>query len=163
MMTLEDLQQRHKVALLGESILFRRLSDHDLAIIAAHAQNLVVEPGAMLTERGEHAESLYLIHEGIVRIDYLNGDLPMELAMVSSGDLLGWSSLVDPFKYTNTAVAATRCELVRIPAAPVLRFCDARPEVGYQLMSAIAVVARERYSSVLQHLAGLQPHSPLTP
>ncbi len=145
----------HVAALLETCPLFRRLSTAELDVIATLAEPAPVSQGSTLFRRGDRAGRLYVVVSGLFRIDWnYDQQTAFALSSASTGDILGWASLVDPFIYVATAIAETESQVVCIGASEMLEFMRARPQAGYDIMTGIAAHARNRIEAVMAAAAG---------
>ena len=92
------------------------------------ASRIVLTNGAELFHLGEVADSIYLISSGRLRLT-----LPMQVrgqegnVLVeerSTGQTVGWSALIPPYRFTLTATAALETEVIAIDRE-ALRKCFA--------------------------------------
>ena len=60
------------------------------------------------------------------------------------GEVVGWSGLVEPFKYTLSAMAWESCKLISIDTRMLRRGLDMYPEMGYKVMNALSNVVSRR-------------------
>jgi CRP/FNR family transcriptional regulator, cyclic AMP receptor protein len=108
----------------------------------------VLATGTVLFDLGTPAEHLYLVQRGRINLT-----LPMEVGgqhrdvLVEErqpGQMLGWSALVPPHRFTLKAVAPLESTVVTIPRAELLQLFAWRPEIGYQVMRNVSAVIGQR-------------------
>ena len=94
---------------------FASIDDESLKAVAMIAEEKCVSAGADMFSEGDPAETLNIIVKGQVNIQYLlgNGELRTVDTLVD-GDILGWSALVEPYKYTAIGTAAKQTQFVAI-------------------------------------------------
>lgn len=104
--------------------------------------------GTVVFGLGDEASELFLVVTGKVNLTlpvHLEGkhlDATVEERL--PGQLLGWSGLVPPHRYTLRAVATEETELLALPRAALLDLFAARPELGYAVLSNVAAVIGRR-------------------
>ena len=124
------------------------VSAADAARLVALGSRVHVPSGALLFELGAEATGVFLIERGRIALT-----LPMvfgdrhEDVMVedrTAGQLVGWSGLIPPHRFTLKATAQIDTDVLVLPRAPVLAFFDANPAVGYAVMRNLASVVGQR-------------------
>jgi CRP/FNR family cyclic AMP-dependent transcriptional regulator len=131
------------------------LSDGILSRISAIASESQVGPDTRLFSDMDPADKLYLVVKGEVRLccEMGSGELrPMDT--VNDGELFAWSSLVEPFRYTSTAITSGPTQLITFDAPQLRRLCEADQELGYQILSKVVKLLSHRLESVRVQLAG---------
>jgi hypothetical protein len=71
-----------------------------------------LEPGAELVRQGEFGQDIYLLLDGVIRVER-NGD---RLAEYGPGAMLGERAALEAGTRTSTLVAVTRCRVASVPA-----------------------------------------------
>jgi hypothetical protein len=99
-----------------ESALERQLS-LELMHGAAKPQVRRCKPGAIITEQGEEGDEIYLVLDGVVRVE-VDGD---RLAEYGPGSLHGERAFLEHGKRTSTLRAVTKCKLAVARAGDVDR------------------------------------------
>ena len=86
--------------------LFRSCSDKELAFIASRADEVDIQAGRVLTEKGQSGGDFFIILEGRAEVDAAQGKRTL-----SPGDFFGEIALIDNGPRTATVKAATpmRC------------------------------------------------------
>ena len=143
---------------------FQTLSDDDLAVIEAFCTQKKFRYGDRLFKDGDAATNLWVVAEGLIDLRF---DLPgretseeSTLSSVSENKIIGWSSLVPPYKYKLSAYCASnQCSAVMIEREQLLKFVSENPKIGYQVLSAILQVVGRRF----QRLQGSADDAPLAP
>jgi len=135
---------------------FAPVREESLKAVAMIANQVFVPQGTRLFNEGDPADSLSLIEDGEVRIQYLWAEGEMRtIDTLVKGELLGWSALVEPYKMTGSAVACTDVRLIRVAAAPLRKLCENDPLLGYRLMSQVARILADRLESARVQLAAV--------
>lgn len=77
---------------------------------------------------------------------------PVVIESVKTGDIFGWSALVEPERMTATARCETDCDIVLIPAIKIKQLFGRDPELGYLLSAKISNIIAQRLNSRTQKL-----------
>jgi CRP-like cAMP-binding protein len=135
---------------------FAHIGDESLKAVAMIAEEQCVSAGKHMFSEGDSAETLHVIMKGQVNIQYLlgNGELRTVDTLVD-GDILGWSALVEPYKYTAIGTAAKETQLVAIQGKKLRDLCEKDPLMGYRLTTQIAKLLAHRLESARVQLAAI--------
>ncbi len=124
---------------------FAGLSEQVLKAIALISEEKETKQGEVLFEEGDPAKCLILVVEGEVDLTFEGEDSERYVVdTVIAGQPFCWSSLVEPYQETSTAVVRSPGKLVCINGSQLRDLCDADFEVGYLLMLQVAKVLRQR-------------------
>ena len=141
--------------LIADAPVFAGLGAADLGLIAGCAQNVGFEAGELLFREGEPADTFYVVRSGRVAIQTR---LPTEAAVLDTaraGDIVGWSWLVPPYRWTFDAVATEETSVVSIDGACLRGKCEADPALGYALLQRVVQVMSTRLHSARVRLLDL--------
>jgi len=145
MVSIETLRSFHYFAGVGNECLHA---------VAGIAEERHFKQGAILFKESDPSRGLYIVRQGQVDIVYrLRGGEGRVVDTVGGGDLIGWSSLVDPFRSTATAVARDAGSAVWIEATGIRTLCERDPTLGYHLLKALTEVLSRRLQGALVQLA----------
>jgi CRP-like cAMP-binding protein len=152
---------------------FAGLANEQVSSLARLTEEITLVIGDHLFHEGMHLAAIYLMAEGQIAITLNQPDvvsraiipLPgahvreVTVSTVSTGDLVGWSALVAPYKATSSARALTRCRCIAINAVELRQLFEIEPRLGYQIMQRVAQVARDRihdlhYESLAKAIGG---------
>jgi CRP-like cAMP-binding protein len=137
---------------------FGGLSDEVLQPIAAIARRVSLQEGTTIVRENTPASALYLLLEGWVDI-VVDGEGRAErtelLTTLTQGDIFGWSSIVEPYVYTASAVAATPVSALEFPAADLLALMHADAGLCYAVMNRTCRVIAARLRATRMQLVGL--------
>lgn len=133
---------------------FAAVGDETLKAVAMMAEERLVPAGTEMFGEGDPATAMNLITKGEVDIQYVlgNGEHRTVDTLVD-GDLLGWSALVEPYKYTAHAIARKETQLVAINGEKLRALCAADPHLGYRLLTQIAKLLAHRLEGARVQLA----------
>ena len=106
---------------------------------------------------GSRASHLLIVKSGQVDIVYRMGD-GREVTAESAvpDEVIGWSSLLEPYTLTASVVGREAGELIAIDGAKLRELCEMDTWLGYNLMIEIARVLRDRLTGVRVQLAAAQ-------
>jgi CRP-like cAMP-binding protein len=107
----------------------------------------------LLFRQGDRADHFYLVRNGLVAIEvYAPGRDPIVVEQVYDGDVVGWSWLVSPYRWSFDARAVEPSSLIDIDAAALrARFAD-DPALGFEVMRRFIPVMARRLSSARERL-----------
>lgn len=124
--------------------LFDGLEAGSLRRLAAIGLSRTLEAGDYLFLLGDRADVLYVVARGQVDLCFpmtIGGvvkDIPVE--SVPAGKALGWSALVQPYRFTLSARAAEQSDVLGFPRSELLQVFDESPAVGYHVLGRIAEI-----------------------
>ena len=124
------------------------------AVIAGCARNQVFESGDYLMREGEPADAFHVIRDGSVALEtFVPQRGPVAVQSLDSGDLLGWSWLVPPYRAAFDARALTSTHAITFDAACLRGKAESDPALGYDLLKLFAgVIVRRLQATRLQLL-----------
>ena len=128
--------------------LLKDLTPEETHEVLALGSRITVPRGASLFQLGESAERLFLIERGRIaltlpmRIHGKEEDVVVEER--SSGQAVGWSALIPPYKFTLAATAPLETEVIALPRESLHKYFAANPEAGYKITLNLAVVVGHR-------------------
>jgi CRP-like cAMP-binding protein len=145
----KDFPMNENVQFLKEHPVFHRLSEPYMKQLAAHMDVVSISPGEVLFREGEAAEQFFLVMEGTVDLfAHLEGDQDQWIQMIDVGEVIGWSWLVAPYKWTFSARSREGAMLMRFDAVAIRELCDRDPAFGYGTMKQICSLMLERLTKV---------------
>lgn len=117
------------------------------------AEGIEVARGATIYPQGAHAEHVYYIHLGQIRLYQVGPDGEERLAeILGPGQWFGATALSDQPIYVGQAVAASEAQLSRVSAANLLEYVSQHPQAALPVIRALACSLR----SVREDAARLQ-------
>jgi CRP-like cAMP-binding protein len=131
-----------------ESELLSTLQPHEAEAVLALATPVRLPAGTTLFELGGAASALFVIERGRVsltlpmRLDGREADLLVEEKV--AGQVVGWSAIIPPHRFTLKAAAAVDSELVAIPSDALLALFERQPSVAYRVTCNVAAVVGQR-------------------
>jgi CRP/FNR family cyclic AMP-dependent transcriptional regulator len=128
--------------LIVESPVFADLEPEHLELIAGCAVNAVFPEGERLFREGDPADTFFLVRHGLVALDaYVPNRGQVTVETVGTGEVVGWSWLVPPYRWHFTGRAVEAVRAVQFDAACLRGKSDDDPALGYELL--------QRFSQVL--------------
>ena len=133
---------------------FSQLSPEALDKLASIAEEQAVAAGQAVFSESDPAEFLYLIVRGEVNLacELGSGEFRVVDTLVD-GELVGWASLVEPYRYRTFATAVKETHFIRFAAAKLRAFCEADHALGQQLLTQVARMLSSRLKSARVQLA----------
>ena len=144
---------------LSEHPFFSGLTDADLELIAGCGENVVFKAGEFIARENDSADYFFLLRHGRVAIETSikeRGSLCLQT--LKDGDIIGWSWLFPPYRWSFDvrALAQTRC--VRLDGRCLRDKCAADNRLGYQLMQRFAEIMTDRLQHTRLQLLNIYDH-----
>lgn len=144
---------------LREHPFFAGLDERYRALVAGCAANLVVPGGAYVYREGEAADKFYLIRVGKVAIEvFVPGKAPIIVETLGTGDLMGWSWLLPPFRCGFDARAIELTRLISLDAACLRGKMEEDPVLGYTLYKRFSPIIAERVAAARRQMIDMYGH-----
>lgn len=124
------------------------LADSEIAELMRLATPARLASGETLFHLGDAAEAVYLVERGQIALT-----LPVRVAgreedvLVEErgpGQMVGWSGLIPPHRFTLNAKAPLETALLALPRAALLDYFATRPHVAYTVTRNVATVVGQR-------------------
>jgi CRP-like cAMP-binding protein len=148
MQTLEPLLAQHPF--------FQDLDPAYHKIIVGCAGNIRFRAGEFLFREGEAANRFYLIRHGRVALQvFIPGRGPTTLVTIEAGEVLGWSWLFPPYRWTFDAQALELVRAVGFDGECLRGKCDADHDLGYALMQRFAQIMVQQLQAARLQLLDL--------
>lgn len=107
-------------------------------------------PGEVLFRLGDKAEDLFLVQSGRVNLTFpVRVGSRQEDVLAEErhpGQLVGWSGLIPPHRFTLQAVVPVTSELLVLPGENLRDLLQAKPELGYPVLSNLARIIGQRFT-----------------
>lgn len=128
--------------------LFGALKDEQLKAIAMVAEEKSYPNGAMIFQENCPANRLYLVIDGDIDLLYSGGGegaiAHAPVGAIASGEILGVSSWLEPYRYIDTARCAKETRVIEIDANTLRALCEVDPMLDRSLTRQILQAALER-------------------
>ncbi|HWR50834.1 MAG TPA: cyclic nucleotide-binding domain-containing protein, partial [Bryobacteraceae bacterium] len=124
------------------------LSQEDARAVMSLGATRFLSGGSELFHLGDRADSLFLVERGRVRLT-----LPMQVrgrdedVLVeerSTGQTVGWSALIPPYRFTLSATAPVDTDVIAISRDALRAYFAAHPDVGNVVCLNVAAVIGQR-------------------
>jgi CRP-like cAMP-binding protein len=128
--------------------LLQGLAEPEAERVLALGKRMVLTSGAELFHLGDTADSIYLVARGRIRLT-----LPMQVrsreedVLVeerASGQTVGWSALIPPYRFTLTATAPLETEVIALPREALRAYFAAHSDTGYAVTVNLSSVIGQR-------------------
>jgi CRP-like cAMP-binding protein len=149
--SLEDLLSSHPF--------LKGMTSDQLAVLAGCAGERRYTEAQYVTREGEPARELFLIQQGQVALETRVGkDGKLRLETLNAGDVVGWSWLMEPYRWHFDSRALTPVQVVVLDGSCLREHCRADHELGYQLLLRIGRLIERRLQ--MTRLQLLDVHQP---
>lgn len=138
--------------------IFEGFTDVELGEIAQICRREQYDNGARMFEEGRSAETLYLLLDGKISLERevqlgrSGSSRQATVSILTPGQALGWSSVVEPCVYTATANCIEPAVVLALNGDEMRRFMAGDPEAGLKLMTAITEIVRGRMEATTNTL-----------
>ena len=143
---------------LTDNELFETLTERELATLAPICSDFVAVEGGVIVTEGRNASALYVVRSGqvaiqqAIRVPHAFRSRRTTIAVCRPGEVVGWSALVEPYKYTGSAVAWESCRLISVDGKMLRRALDTHPELGYKVMRSLSALMSKRLGQTAEAL-----------
>lgn len=139
--------------ILGSHPFFFGMAPEHLDIIARCATAADFAKGKTIFTAGGEADACYLLLDGDVALELVApGRGPHVIETLHTGDILGWSWLVEPHRWMFDAQALTDVRAVRFDAQCLWAAKETDPQLGFDLLRRFVVVIVDRMQAARMQL-----------
>lgn len=135
-------------ALLGEHDFFRGLPNGLLAAAAAGAVEREFRPGEYVLHEGRPAEECFAVLDGKVALEVASSERRLTVQTVGRGELLGWSWLAPPQRWTLDAIAVKTTRVLAINVHALRSHFAAAPAEGFEFLLRLVPVLAGRIQAL---------------
>ena len=118
--------------------IFAPLSVEETGMLAQAAVRHVFAPGEMVIRAGDPGSSMFVVHNGRVRVQVNDNGRPRTVATLNEGDFFGEMALFTGEPRTANVVAMEETEVLEIGHAAMKRVFDTNPDLVESLSFIIA-------------------------
>ena len=142
----------NRIGQLVRSPVFEDIPYETVEALLERGLTLTFETGHRLFERGQDADVLMILFNGVVELYFpveimgVTHELTLETKQV--GDVVAWSALVSPFQFALSARCATECELIGMNRDILHTYFETAPHAGYLFMRNLAGVIGRRLQAI---------------
>jgi CRP/FNR family transcriptional regulator, cyclic AMP receptor protein len=138
---------------------FAGLPAESLDLVAGCASNVRFRAGEQLFREGDPADAFYVVRGGRVALEMRTPTGSAVLDTVESDEVVGWSWLVPPYRWSFDGRAVDDVRAVQFDGACLRGKCEADPELGYALLKRVVSVMNARLHSSRVRLLDLYGRS----
>lgn len=156
------------ISVLKKFVFFRDFTNDQLIKLESLATAESYKAGTQMYSSGDPARCLYLVEEGKVALfmdNYMGpGKPPMQVTidMITPGESMGWSAVVEPYIYTLGARCLENTKLIAFESEKLRDLMEEDCPLGYRIMQATAKVISTRLTHTRIILVGERGLSTLT-
>lgn len=136
---------------IREVELFKGVPSHIIDEIADLVAEEVYPVGHVVFRRGDFADSLYILEEGMIDL-VIQGKESITFHLNRSGYVFGWSSLVEPNRYTAMAECMKESKVIKLDGDRLMRIFEKHPAEGLTIMKRLAGVIGSRLDMIYQQI-----------
>ena len=138
----------------GRNILLAHLARSDQALLAPHAEELVVEVGDRLLTADAMLDAVFFPDTAFVSLEESVAlDRRVEIAIVGCEGMVGWTALLGCQRSPHAAVARMRRgTLLRVEVAPLRAACARSPTLRAALLQFVHVMVVQMARTIASHL-----------
>ncbi|RPI26367.1 MAG: cyclic nucleotide-binding domain-containing protein [Actinobacteria bacterium] len=139
--------------ILGTHPFFFGMRPEHLDIIARCATPADFGTGKTIFTAGDEADACYLLLDGDVALELVApGQGPHVIETLHSGEIFGWSWLVEPYRWMFDAQALTEVRAIRFDAKCLWAAKEADPQLGFDLLRRFVAVIVDRMQAARMQL-----------
>jgi CRP/FNR family transcriptional regulator, cyclic AMP receptor protein len=148
-------------SLLTEHPFFKDMADLYRTLIAGCGKNVTFDAGQFLAKTDDPANEFFAIRHGRVSIELHSPERgPLILQTVEAGDILGWSWLFPPYRWTFDLRALEQVRAISFDGECLRGKCERDPAMGYDFMKRFAQVFMQRLQAARLQLLDLYGSAP---
>ena len=143
--------------------LFAGLNEDELSNIAIICSSVNTVEGERLFLEDQAAQNIYIVVSGRIALQKsLGHHRPLSqrdaatIAFCEPDQIVGWSALVDPYRYTLSATAWEPTRLIAIRASLLRRAMELNPDMGFRVMQSLSEVMARRLQQISRALTAAQ-------
>lgn len=130
---------------LSRCAFFAGLPEDHLRFLADHGSHRELNAGDVLFRHGDRARCFFLVLSGHISVEIAAIEGPaLQLQDLAPGDVVGWSWLISPNRWTFQARATQPVEVIEFDGSAVLEHCEQDPRFGYELLKRFSALMSER-------------------
>lgn len=106
--------------------------------------------GEIIFNEGDEAKEIYVLVDGRVALEMeirpvpSRPSIPTAVEVVTEGETIGWSALVEPYVYTLSARCITHCRVLAINGDMLRKVMADDVALGYELMRRLTKIISSR-------------------
>ena len=142
---------------LKRTQLFSLLSEEEIQQITATCREESYGAGTVICQQGERSSSLHVLLSGSVfverRLELGKGkQARVTIDTLRRGAVFGWSSILEPYVYSASAVCREPCRVISIEGSTLREWLEKHPAGGCQLVKGLASLLADRLRATYRAL-----------
>jgi len=137
---------------ISQSAIFEDIEPNVVDHLCSKGRQISVESGHRLFDRDQDASDLMILQEGTVDLVFpvhvMNVTREVAMDRLQSGDVVAWSALVRPYRFTLSAECTTPCVLKVLSRSTLEEFFKTDPHTGHLFMRNLAGVIGRRLQNL---------------
>jgi CRP/FNR family transcriptional regulator, cyclic AMP receptor protein len=142
--------------LVTEHRIFKGLAPRYAALLAEVAMLKEISENEIIFREGDPANRFYLILEGEVVLESVNGDTAVKLQTIERDDVLGWSWLFPPYYWHFDARATQSTRAIFFYGTWLRENCERDHEFGYEMLTRFVPVVIDRLQAARRQFVKIQ-------
>ena len=135
--------------------IFHEFDPSELAELAKIAEMVKAAEGEVLIQKGMPPSTFYIMDQGNLMVAFSDG---RALTLHGAGEIVGWSAIIHPIRYTANVVCLTDSSFIAFPGSELLRLMKQNEALGTKLMQRVSQRATNRMrfvaDTIKEHLNG---------
>lgn len=139
--------------LLSEHPFFKGVPDDQIELIAGCGKNVHFKKDETIFKEGDEATYFYIVRSGKVALEIdgaHRGNLIIQT--VEEGEIMGWSWLIPPHKWTFTGKTLEETSIVALDGVCLRKKCENNHDMGYEMLIRFSTVLAKRLSATRMQL-----------
>jgi len=134
--------------ILGEHPFLQGMDEAQLKLLVGCASNVRFEQGEYLFREGEEADYFYIIRHGRVSLEtFAPGKGDITIQTLGEGEILGWSWLVPPHKWSYDGRALELTRAVSLDGKCLRGKCEEDHDLGYEILKRFSTIISQRLAA----------------
>lgn len=134
--------------IIAEHPFFSDLDPKFTDLMVGCASNVRFKKGDFLFREGDPADTFYLIREGKVAVEISAPQHePIIVATLETGEILGWSWLLAPYRWKHHARAKDNVRALALDGKCLRGKCEENHDLGYEILKRFARIIEQRLES----------------
>ncbi len=147
------MNRQSNLEYLSNHEFFSSLNDEMLQYLNECSSTHEIKKGQILFLQGETADKFYIVLKGHISIQVpaIIGPI-LEIQELGQDNVLGWSWLISPYKWSFQAKAVEDSTLLMFDGKAILNRCEQDPKFGYELLKKFAELMSVRLEAARKRI-----------
>jgi CRP-like cAMP-binding protein len=132
---------------------FAGAQERSVQAVAAISEEKSYKAGEVIFEEGTPARQLYFVATGEIDLYFNTRDQKVIVDTLVPGDLMGWSTMVEPHLMTASAVARSEVRLIAIEAEGLKKVFESDCQLGFLMLKQVVASLSHRLKACHVQLA----------